>query len=137
MNKLLASLVLSVISSVVLAAEPIVHNGVEGVFIEKAKAEELLSIAKQYPSLQEQNRLYELKIEKLMQYSDIKERRLETEIEISAYWQKAFESATKDVSNEMDKDEIRTYIYVGVFVGGIIIGSSIMYGASYLVKNIK
>jgi Na+-translocating ferredoxin:NAD+ oxidoreductase RnfG subunit len=137
MKKLLLNLLILAFSCYSFAAEPIVHNGVEGVFIEKDKAAQLAAIAEEYPHIKKQNELLQKEVDKYKELKDLNEKQLKVEEEISKSWENAFKSAQKENSETKAKDDVELYIYVGLFAGGTIVGAAMMYGASVLLGNLR
>jgi hypothetical protein len=137
MKILLLNFLSLVFSAYVLAAEPITYNGKEGIFIEKDKAAKLLETAQENESLKKQISLLEKQVKLLEENTEIMAKKIDVEEEISLSWRTAFEVAQKGLSSYKSKDDLTTYIYVGLFVGGTIVGAGVMYGASHLLNNIR
>lgn len=137
MKKLLLNLLILVFSTSAISAEKIVHNGEEGVFIKKDKAAEMTVIVKSFPSIKKQKDILELKVKKLEKINETKEKQLEVERQISKTWESSFKTASEEISKRESKEDIESYIYMGLFVGGIIVGAVVMYGASEILNNIK
>lgn len=118
------------------SAEKITHNGAEGVFLEKEEAGKLLAIVEvELPSLKNQKILLEEEVQKQKELIEITEDRLKVEKEISETWKKAFEASSKDPVETAPTEETPFYVYIGLFVGGTIVGAAIMYGASCILDN--
>lgn len=123
MRKLLVALVL-LASSVAYSAEPIEYNGRKGVFIEDAKAKELLEkVGVELPAAQEKNELLEKQVQEQKDLISVLEVKMKNEEEISAKWKEIAEICD---SKEDDADGWRE-IYIGVgaalLVGGLIVGA--------------
>ena len=135
--KLLLSLLILAFSTSAFAAEKIVHEGEEGVFIKKAEAAEMTAQLKEYQSQKKQIELLNKNVELCEGLNDLKDDKFETQESIATAWHEAFKSAQQQVSEDDSRDDVRFYIYVGLFVGGTIVGAAIMYGSSSLLNNIK
>jgi len=138
MKRLLVGLVIWAFSSTALAAEPIVHNGQEGVFFTTEQAKKLLEkVEVELPALQAENALLkkEVAISKALQ--SVLDERLKAESEISNKWQENYKASLKELSKYRSRNDIKFYIYAGIFITGTITGGLIMYGSSLLVRNIR
>ena len=138
MKKLLVGFLILVISSPVTAAIPITYDGKRGVFIEGGKANNLLSKIEIYiPRLEKENELLKKEIRAYEELEKVLKDKVKTEQEITIKCQENYESAIKKLSRYQAKDDLRFYIYAGLFVAGTIVGGAVIYGSSLLIKNIR
>ena len=139
MKSLLTSLLILVFSSSAFAAEKIVVDGKPGIFIQEegGKAEEATARIKEYPYLKKQIELLDKQVESTEKLVEIKDKRIKVEQQIAQSWKKAFDAAQKEVAEHESTDDVRLYVYVGLFAGGTIVGAIMMYGASEMLSNIK
>lgn len=129
---------LSLASSVVWAAEPIEHNGKNGVFIEEAKARELLEkVSVELPSVQKQNELLRKQVELQSQLLDIAKKKYETEQQISLSWQENYESIAQRIEALNEQDRFHAYVGWGIFVGGVLVGAATVYLSSLVLENVS
>jgi len=137
MKKWLLVLLISA-SSPVLAAEDIVHEGKEGTFFEADKAKKLLKLVEvDHPTALHKIENLEKKVELQADLIEISEKKSKVDVEIAEKWRVAYESASKQLAERDEDDDLALYITVGVFLGGTIVGACIMYGSSALLNNLR
>ena len=114
------------------------HQVPEGVFIEKDKAQELLKkIDVDLPSCQTESVNLQKQVTANEELNKLCAKSLVVEKDISKTWQKSFEGLSKTCIKDEADDNVNLYIYVGLFVGGTIVGATIMYGSAYLLDIIR
>jgi len=138
MKKLLVGFLILVFSVSAYAAEPIIHDGKEGVFFTTQEAQKILQqVEVEIPRLKKENELLQAENRVQKELQNILNEKAKAEEEISNKWQESYKLSLEELSKYKSRDDIRFYIYAGLFIAGTITGGGIMYGSSMLVKNIK
>lgn len=136
MLRWLSVLLILVSSSVCLGAEEIVYNGEKGVFFEEQEAKEALKQLEELPSLRRQKALLEKEVEKYKELDKLTEEKAQVATDIGESWKKNYEALAASIK-ETEDDDLDTYIGMGIFAAGVVVGASFVFLSSLVLKNIE
>lgn len=137
MMKLLIVLLNLAFSINAIAAEKVtLPDGRTGYFFEEDKGRKLLEIVDvDIPKYKQIIKLQERQIKTQKELLKLKDEKIKVQEDIAKKWKNNFEDISKRLSKMNDDEKFETYMDMGIFIMGTIVGSGLMYSSSLLVSN--